>query len=102
MKMKRYVYVIVSLLLFAPAVNPSPVLASEFEAGITLVTTAEVKGKLDAGEEMLLINTLSPIEIRDKTIPGSVAMPYEYIRDGRIELPAEKDAMLVFYCKGPK
>ena len=100
--MKCSVFHAIGLLLIALTINSAPVLASEFEAGITLVTTAEVKGKLDAGEEMLLINTLSPIEFRDKTIPGSVAMPYEHLRDGKISLPAKKDAMLVFYCKGPR
>ena len=100
--MKRSTYLIVGLLLAALVVSSSPISAAEFEPGITLIDTAEVKARLDAGENMLLINTLSPIEIRDKTIPGSAAMPYEHIRDGKVELPAEKDKMLVFYCKGPK
>jgi len=99
--MRRSISLVIGLLLAALVVTPSPTLAAEFEPGITLINTAEVKAKLDAGEDMLLINTLSPIEIRDKTIPGSVAMPYEHIRDGKVNLPAEKDKMLVFYCKGP-
>ena len=90
------------LLMIGLLVSPVLVQAVEFEPGITLINTAEVKAKMDAGEDMLLINTLSPIEIKDKTIPGSVGMPYEHIRDGRIQLPDQKDRMLVFYCKGPK
>ncbi|MDF1537131.1 MAG: hypothetical protein P1S46_11670 [bacterium] len=76
--------------------------AVEFEPGIALVDTAGLKAMMDAGEEMLLINTLSPIEIRDKSIPGSVGMPYEFIKDGKTNLPADKGVKLVFYCKGPK
>jgi len=100
--MRRSAYLVIGLLLLTLAMSPSPILAAEFEQGITLINTAEVKARLDAGDDMLLINTLSPIEIRDKNIPGSAAMPYEHIRDGKVNLPAEKDAMLVFYCKGPK
>lgn len=100
--MKHTSGLVAALLLVVLAVSPAFVQATEFEPGITLINTAEVKAGMDAGEGMYLINTLSPIEIRDKTIPGSVAMPYEHIRDGKVELPAEKDAMLVFYCKGPK
>ena len=100
--MKHSAGLVTGLLLVALAVSPALVQAAEFEPGINLINTAEVKAKLDAGEAIFLINTLSPIEIRDKTIPGSLGMPYEHIRDGKVDLPEAKDAMLVFYCKGPK
>ena len=92
----------VALILSALLLAPTTVMATEFEPGITLVNTAELKAMVDADEKMLLINTLSPIEIRDKSIPGSVGMPYEFIQDGSAKLPADKGAKLVFYCKGPK
>jgi rhodanese-related sulfurtransferase len=85
------------------SLTPVPAMAAgQFEPGITLVTTQELKAMIDSGEDMLLINTLSPIEIRDKSIPGSVGMPYEHIKDGKVKLPGNKAGKLVFYCKGPK
>lgn len=72
--------------------------AEEFEPGIKLITTAELKAALDAGKKLMLVNTLSPIEFRDRAIRGSINIPYEYLRDGKASLPADKDGMLVLYC----
>ena len=69
---------------------------------LNIVSTDEVKAMLDAGEDFLLINALSPIEFTEKRIGGSVNIPYGPLVLGEASLPEDKGKKLVFYCKGPK
>lgn len=69
---------------------------------VPIVTTDEVKRMLDAKEDVVLADALSPIEFAEDRIAGSVNLPYSAIRSGRVKLPPDKARRLVFYCKGPK
>lgn len=69
---------------------------------MTVVATEQLKGMLDRGEKLTLINPLSPLEFTQSKITGSVNLPYGQLRDGEIHLPEGRDATLVFYCLGPK
>jgi hypothetical protein len=86
------------------AVGTLPALAEEkeFEPGIKLITTTELKSLLDGKSDLVLIDNLSPIEFRDKSIPGSINLPYEWLEAGKVALPADKERMVVFYCMGFK
>ena len=68
----------------------------------SIITTNELKKMYDAKKDMLLINTLSPIEYAEERIKGSVNIPYSHLKSGGIALPKNKGKVLVFYCKGPK
>jgi hypothetical protein len=85
--------------LLAPVVLMAAisVAAAEFEPGITLITAEELKAMMDARREMLVANTLSPMEFRDTAIPGSVNLPMEFVEEGRGRMPADKGLLLVFY-----
>ena len=72
----------------------------EFEPGITLVDTDELKKMIDTDADILIVNTLAPILFRDQAIPGSVNMPYENLKRGRISFPENKNRKMVFYCLG--
>jgi hypothetical protein len=66
--------------------------------GIKIIKTQQLKSWLDQKKpDMLLINTLSPVEFRDKAIEGSINLPYEYIKENRTPLPVDKGLNLVFY-----
>jgi len=69
---------------------------------ITEVTTSELQTMLDFGKELMLVNTLSPLEFNDAAIPGSVNMPFEYLREGRSTLPEDLATPILFYCQGVK
>lgn len=85
---------LVAATLLAPlAVHAQPV---------PFVTTDEVKRMMDAKEDFVLADALSPIEFAEERIAGSVNLPYSGIRSGTAKLPADKAKRLVFYCKGPK
>jgi rhodanese-related sulfurtransferase len=69
---------------------------------IPFVTTDEVKKMMDAKEDFVLADALSPIEFAEERIAGSVNLSPTAIRSGKAKLPADKAEKLVFYCKGPK
>jgi rhodanese-related sulfurtransferase len=68
----------------------------------SIITTDELKKTYDARKDMLLINTLSPIEYAEERIKGSDNIPYAHLKSGMATLPENKGKVLVFYCKGPK
>jgi rhodanese-related sulfurtransferase len=87
-------------LLFA-ALCALPLGAAADEA-IPFVTTDELKRMMDAKQDFVLANALSPIEFAEEHIAGSVNVPYEALRNGKLKLPQDRKKLIVFYCKGPK
>ena len=65
------------------------------------LTAEELKAKLDSGQKMLLVNSLSDIEFNESHIPGSVSIPLHTIMSSK-ELPADKDTLIVTYCLSKK
>src|SRR5512134_2291770 len=88
-----------NLVLAAACAVPLAALAGP---SIPFVTTDELKRMLDAREDFLLANALSPIEFAEERIAGSVNVPYDALRAGKVTLPPDRSKRLVFYCKGPK
>lgn len=88
-----------SLLLAVACALP---LAAAAEPSIPRVTTDELKRMLDAKEDIVLANALSPIEFAEERIAGSVNVPYDALRAGKVTLPQDRNKRIVFYCKGPK
>ena len=76
--------------------------SSHAAASENLITTEELKNKIDAGEPLVLINALSSIEHNEITIAGSINIPSSQVTADNPLMPADKSALLVFYCKGPK
>jgi adenylyltransferase/sulfurtransferase len=63
------------------------------------ITPAQLKAKLDAGEEMVVVDVREPNEHEIVAIPGSVLIPKnEFLLGGALEqLPQDKQVVL--YCK---
>ena len=72
------------------------------QPSIPIVGTDEVKRLVDAKADFVLADALSPIEFAEESIAGSVNVPYEALKAGKVKLPADKAKRVVFYCKGPK
>lgn len=89
------------LFTFLPAIALGEEPESKFK-DIKIITTDELKKLYDAKSDFLLINALSPIEYAEERIKGSINIPYEHLKMGKVKLPEDKNKMLVFYCKGPK
>lgn len=69
---------------------------------VPFIGTDELKRMVDAKADFVLADALSPIEFAEESIAGSVNVPYEALKSGKVKLPADKTKQVVFYCKGPK
>lgn len=69
---------------------------------IKIINTDELKKLYDVKADMLLADTLSPIEFAEEHIKDSVNIPFMHLKTGKVKLPSDKGKMLVFYCKGPR
>lgn len=59
----------------------------------------QLRQMLDRKEDLALINTMSPIEYRDHSIPGSINIPCGRFDEQTDRLPKDKQRKLVFYCE---
>lgn len=69
-----------------------------------IITTEELVQMLDArkrGEvDFLLVNTLDEILARNKSIPGSISVPWSRIKTAYERLGDDKDRLIIAYCMG--
>jgi rhodanese-related sulfurtransferase len=76
--------------------------AARAQQAVPFVGTDELKRMVDAKEDFVLADALSPIEFAEESIAGSVNVPFEALKSGKAKLPADKAKRVIFYCKGPK
>jgi molybdopterin/thiamine biosynthesis adenylyltransferase/rhodanese-related sulfurtransferase len=72
--------------------------AQEATIGSTILAT-ELKEKLDAGEDLLVVDVREPAEYEIVKIPGSVLIPKGEILDGSALAQLPQDKQIVLYCK---
>lgn len=99
--MKKMPYIVLFLLGVIWSFAASAAEQSKW-GNLKFITTPELKRMMDAQEDFLLINALSPIEHAELRISGSINIPYVHLKKGLAQLPDDKNKKLVFYCKGPK
>lgn len=61
----------------------------------------QLKSKMEAGEKLMLVNSLSDIEFNAEHIPDSINIPLIHIMR-TTKLPKEQDHLIVTYCLGPE
>jgi glyoxylase-like metal-dependent hydrolase (beta-lactamase superfamily II)/rhodanese-related sulfurtransferase len=64
-----------------------------------IMTVRELREKLDAGEEVLVLDVREPEEYRSEHIPGARNIPVRELPKRAKELPADKDAEIVTHCE---
>jgi len=72
--------------------------AQEAAAGSTILAT-ELKAKMDAGEDFLLVDVREPAEYEIVKIPGSVLIPKGDILNGSALSQLPQDKQIVLHCK---
>jgi len=72
--------------------------AQEAAAGSTILA-AELKQKIDAGEDLFLLDVREPAEYEIVKIPGSVLIPKGEILNGSALADLPQDKQIVVYCK---
>jgi len=65
-------------------------------ADFPIISTQELKAKLDSGEKFLLFHALSDIEFNQGYIPGSVNICYSEVKTIN-KLPQDKNSLIVAY-----
>ena len=80
----------------AAAMFPHPLEADEFP----VITAKALKARMDAGEELFLLNPLSEIPYNEGHIPGSSHVALHTIPTTD-KLPENKDTLIITYCLGP-
>jgi adenylyltransferase/sulfurtransferase len=72
--------------------------AQEAASGSTILAT-ELKAKMDAGEDFLLVDVREPAEFEIVSIPGAVLIPKGDILNGSALVDLPQDKKVVMYCK---
>jgi adenylyltransferase/sulfurtransferase len=72
--------------------------AQNAAAGSTILAT-ELKAKMDAGEQFVLVDVREPAEYEIVQIPGSVLIPKGEILDGSALAQLPQDREIVLHCK---
>jgi len=65
-----------------------------------VISTADLKKKIDGGENLYLIDSLSPNSFEARHIPGAKNVPNDthYAERFEKEIGAPKDAEIIVYC----
>lgn len=64
---------------------------------IAEIDSQSLKARLDAAEDLLLVDIRTPAEVVQGAIPGALALPMHLIPLRLSELPRDRD--LVLYCR---
>jgi rhodanese-related sulfurtransferase len=83
--------VFMALFLFTPAWAQQPAWGE--------IRPEQLRQMLDQNVDLLLINTMSYIECRDHSIPGSICIPSGTFDEQTDRLPRDKQRKLVYYCE---
>lgn len=65
-----------------------------------IVTREELKSKMDRGDDVVLVEALSPQHYASSHLPGAINLPYEFVDEAERVLP-DKGAEIVVYCMNP-
>ena len=62
------------------------------------ISREELKGRLDRGEDVVVVETLGPAYYEDAHLPGAVNIPHTEVEDLAPRMLPDKSARVVVYC----
>ena len=65
---------------------------------VRTISREELKGKLDRGEGVVVVETLGPAYYEDAHLPGAINIPHTEVDDLAPSLLPDKAAQVVVYC----
>ncbi len=65
---------------------------------IRTISREELEGKLDRGEDVVLVETLGPAYYEDAHLPGAVNIPHTQVDGLAPRLLPDRSAQVVVYC----
>ncbi len=78
-------------------IHGANVLRNKLDGLVRGVTSVELHDRLEAGEDLMLLDVRSPSELEEGGIPGSRLIPLGDLRSRAAEIP--RDRSVVIYCK---
>ncbi len=66
--------------------------------GVTQRRREELKGKLDRGQSVVVVETLGPAYYEDAHLPGAINIPHTEVDELAPKLLPNKAAQVVVYC----
>ncbi len=61
------------------------------------ITLADLQERMESGDDIVLVDALSPAHYESSHLPGAVNLPYEFVDEAERVLP-DKDAEILVYC----
>jgi rhodanese-related sulfurtransferase len=68
---------------------------------VKTISREELKGKMDRGEDFVLVDTMAERYYRHSHLPGAINLPADEVGERASELLPDKDAEIVVYCIDP-
>lgn len=90
------------LIFFAVAGMSAALYARAAEPEFTVISTEQLKTMLDEKKDFVLIDARTKEEYQEAHITGAISIPEKSLGENVALLPADKNALLVFYCNGVK
>jgi membrane protein DedA with SNARE-associated domain len=63
---------------------------------VARITAAELKAKLEAGEEIVVVDVRSALESEVDSVPGALRIPLEDLETRHVDIPRDRD--IVLFC----
>lgn len=83
----------------AAATVPQPAATAAVPAVAGLISPADAKARLDAGEAVVVVDVRTAEEYAEGHIPGSLLLPLDSIGADALSALPDKDAPLFVYCR---
>jgi rhodanese-related sulfurtransferase len=68
---------------------------------VATIEREELKRRMDAGGEFLLVETLAPVAYAHEHLPGAINLPPDRVRELAPQLLPDKSAEIIVYCSSP-
>ncbi|HEY6186438.1 MAG TPA: rhodanese-like domain-containing protein [Pyrinomonadaceae bacterium] len=68
---------------------------------IDTISRDDLKGKIDSGEEFVLVETLAEVTYQHAHLPGAINLPPDRVRELAPQLLPDKSAEIIVYCSSP-
>jgi len=68
---------------------------------VKTISRNDLTGKIDRGDNFVLVETLAPVAYEHAHLPGAINIPPDQVKQLAPQLLPDKDADIVVYCASP-
>lgn len=68
---------------------------------VDTISRDDLKGKMDRGEDFILVETLPAVAYQHAHLPGAINLPPDQVRELAPQLLPDMSAEIVVYCASP-